>query len=123
MLQAFAVLLVFQCLGEGLVFLFGWPVPGPVTGMLLLLAALVAFPRLLDVVEAGASELLRHLSLLFVPAGVGIVVAASSAGGQWLAIAVSVVVSTLATMAATALVLQAMMPRPQPARKEDAGDV
>jgi putative effector of murein hydrolase LrgA (UPF0299 family) len=32
-----------------------------------------------------------------VPAGVGIVVAASSVGGQWLAVAASVVVSTLAT--------------------------
>jgi putative effector of murein hydrolase LrgA (UPF0299 family) len=121
LLQAFAVLLVFQCLGEGLVFLFGWPVPGPVTGMLLLLATLVAVPRLQDVVEAGANELLRHLSLLFVPAGVGIVVAASSAGGQWLAIVVSVVVSTLATMAVTALVMKALMPR-RPAQEAERGE-
>ena len=118
MLQAFAVLLVFQCLGEGLVFLFGWPVPGPVTGMLLLLAALVAVPRLQEVVESGASELLRHLSLLFVPAGVGIVVAASSGSGQWLAIAASVVASTLVTLAVTALVLQALTPRKQPPKEE-----
>jgi putative effector of murein hydrolase LrgA (UPF0299 family) len=117
LLTAFAVLLVFQCLGEGIVFLLGWPVPGPVAGMLLLLAALVAVPRLQDVVESGASELLRHLSLLFVPAGVGIVVAASSAGGQWLAIAASVVVSTTATLAVTALVLKAMSP-PAPAASE-----
>jgi len=111
LLSAFAVLLVFQCLGEGLVFLFGWPVPGPVTGMLLLLAALVTVPRLQEVVEAGANELLRHLSLLFVPAGVGIVVAASSGSGQWLAIGASVVVSTLATLAVTALVLKFLTPR------------
>jgi len=122
LLQAFAVLLVFQCLGEGLVFLFGWPVPGPVTGMLLLLAALVAVPRLQDVVESGASELLRHLSLLFVPAGVGIVVAASSGIGQWLAIAASVVASTLVTLAVTALVLQGLTPR-KPAGKEEGADV
>jgi putative effector of murein hydrolase LrgA (UPF0299 family) len=122
LLQAFAVLLVFQCLGEGLVFLFGWPVPGPVTGMLLLLAALVAVPRLQDVVESGASELLRHLSLLFVPAGVGIVVAASSGSGQWLAIAASVVASTLVTLAVTALVLQGLMPR-KPSAKEEGGHV
>jgi putative effector of murein hydrolase LrgA (UPF0299 family) len=119
LLTAFAVLLVFQCLGEGLVFLFGWPVPGPVTGMLLLLAALVAVPRLQDVVEAGANELLRHLSLLFVPAGVGIVVAASSAGGQWLAIVASVIVSTTATLAVTALVLKAMTPHPPAGAEED----
>jgi putative effector of murein hydrolase LrgA (UPF0299 family) len=116
LLTAFAVLLVFQCLGEGLVFLFGWPVPGPVTGMLLLLAAVVAFPRLQAVVEAGANELLRHLSLLFVPAGVGIVVAASSGSGHWTAIVAAVIVSTLATLAVTALVLKALTPA---AEKED----
>ena len=108
MLLAFAVLLVFQCLGEGLVFLFGLPVPGPVAGMLLLLAALVAWPRLHVVVELGANELLRHLSLLYVPAGVGVIAAAVSGRGQWLAIAASVVLSTLATMAVTGLVLQAL---------------
>jgi putative effector of murein hydrolase LrgA (UPF0299 family) len=71
------------------------------------------------VVEAGANELLRHLSLLFVPAGVGIVVAASSAGGQWLAIVASVIVSTTATLAVTALVLKAMTPRAPAESKED----
>lgn len=111
MLLAFAVLLVFQCLGEGLVFVAHWPVPGPVAGMLLLLVALLAFPRLLAVVEAGANELLRHLSLLFVPAGVGIIVAAASGSGHWLAIVAGLVVSTLATLAVTALVLQALTPR------------
>lgn len=122
MLLAFAVLLVFQCLGEGLVFLFGWPVPGPVAGMLLLLAALVAFPRLHDTVEAGANELLRHLSLLFVPAGVGIIVAAASGSGHWLAICAAVAVSTVLTLAVTALVLQALTPAHK-SGKEEGGDV
>lgn len=120
MLLAFAVLLVFQCLGEGLVFLAGVPVPGPVAGMLLLLAALVAFPRLAGIVEAGANELLRHLSLLFVPAGVGIVVAAASGSGHWLAICAAVVGSTLLTLAVTALVLQALTPAH---KREEGGDV
>lgn len=107
MLQAFAVLLAFQCLGEGIVFLAGLPVPGPVAGMLTLLAALIAWPRLHQVVESGANELLRHLSLLFLPAGVGIIAAASSGSGHWLAIAAAVVTSTLATLAVTALILKA----------------
>jgi holin-like protein len=117
LLLAFAVLLVFQCLGEGLVFLFGLPIPGPVAGMLVLLAALVAFPRLHEVVEAGANELLRHLSLLYVPAGVGVIAAASSGRGQWLAIVAAVVVSTLATMAVTGLVLRALSSTEKTARE------
>lgn len=110
MLIAFAVLLVFQCLGEGLVFLFRLPVPGPVAGMLLLLVALVAYPRLHQTVEAGANELLRHLSLLFVPAGVGIIVAAASGNGHWLAICAAVAGSTVLTLGVTALVLQVLTP-------------
>jgi putative effector of murein hydrolase LrgA (UPF0299 family) len=106
MLAAFAVLLVFQCLGEGIVFLFGLPVPGPVAGMLLLMAALILFPPLQTLVEQGANTLLSHLSLLFVPAGVGIVAAAASGSGHWIAIVASVGVSTILTLAVTGLMLR-----------------
>jgi holin-like protein len=110
MLAAFAILLIFQCLGEGVVFATGLPIPGPVVGMLLLFAALLAWPRLYGLVEVSAGELLRHLSLLFVPAGVGIVVAAASGAGYWWAIVIALVVSTLLTLAVTALVLRALSP-------------
>lgn len=110
MLLTFAILLVFQCLGEGLAFVLGLPVPGPVVGMLLLFAALLASPRLHALVEPAGTELLRHLSLLFVPAGVGIVVAASAIGSSWLALIVSLVGSTLLTLAVTASVTRAVMP-------------
>jgi putative effector of murein hydrolase LrgA (UPF0299 family) len=78
MLQAFAVLLTFQCLGEGVSYLFGIPVPGPVIGMLLLFGFVMLRPQVADAIEPTAFELLRHLSLLFVPAGVGIMVSASA---------------------------------------------
>ena len=86
MLNTFAILLLFQCLGEALAFVLHLPLPGPVIGMLLLLAALAVSPRLMNIVEATGSELLRHLSLLFVPAGVGIMAAAGTIAGHWLAI-------------------------------------
>ena len=117
MLAAFAILLLFQCLGEGIVFLLGLPVPGPVVGMVLLFAALLAFPGLQERIEAAANELLRHLSLLFVPAGVGIVAAAGSGSGHWLAILASLVVSTLLTLAVTALILRKL-----PGDAEQDGD-
>ena len=110
MLPAFAILLLFQCLGEGIVFLLGLPIPGPVVGMMLLFAALLLWPALQTRVEAAASELLRHLSLLFVPAGVGIIAAAGSGSGHWLAIVASLVVSTLLTLAVTALMLRKLPP-------------
>jgi holin-like protein len=108
MLAAFAVLLLFQCLGEGVVFVLRLPLPGPVAGMLLLVAALIVFPKLQVLVEQAANALLANLSLLFVPAGVGIVVAAASGSGHWLAIVASVVVSTLLALAVTGLLLRGM---------------
>lgn len=108
MLAAFTVLLLFQCLGEGIVFVFHLPLPGPVAGMLLLIVALIALPRLQRLVEAAANTLLTHLSLLFVPAGVGILVAAASGSGHWLAILASLAFSTVLTLTLTGLLLRSM---------------
>jgi len=113
LLPAFAILLLFQCLGEGVVFLLGLPVPGPVAGMILLFVSLLIWPALQTRIEAAANELLRHLSLLFVPAGVGIVATAGSGSGHWLAIIASLIASTLLTLAVTALVLKKMKPEGQ----------
>ena len=108
MLPAFTILLLFQCLGEGIVFMLGLPLPGPVAGMLLLMAALVAWPPLLKAVEQGANTLLSHLSLLFIPAGVGIVATAASGSGHWLAILVSVAASTVLALGVTGLLLRSL---------------
>ena len=118
MLAAFAVLLLFQCLGEALVFLLRLPLPGPVAGMLLLMAALLSVPRLQALVEQAATGLLQHLSLLFVPAGVGIVAAAGKGSGHWLAIAASVVASTLLTLAVTGLLLRGLGDEPATSAKD-----
>jgi putative effector of murein hydrolase LrgA (UPF0299 family) len=111
MLNTFAILLLFQCLGEALAFVLGLPLPGPVIGMLLLFVALTVSPRLMGIIEDTGNALLRHLSLLFVPAGVGIMAAAGTIKGQWLAIALALVGSTLLTLAVTALVMRSVIAR------------
>ena len=113
MLPAFTILLLFQCLGEGLVFVLGLPLPGPVAGMLLLTAALVAHPPLARLVEQGANMLLSHLSLLFVPAGVGIVATAASGSGHWFAILASLTASTVLALAVTGMLLRGMGAAPK----------
>lgn len=114
MLAAFAILLIFQCLGEGISHALALPVPGPVIGMLLLFIALLVSPALMERVEASGNALLSHLSLLFVPAGVGIVAAASSVEGHWLAVLASLVIGTTLTLAVTALVLRLLWRAPAP---------
>lgn len=105
MIGTIALILVFQLAGEVLVRLVEIPVPGPVAGMLLLFIALAVRGSVPEEVSAFANGLLSHLSLLFVPAGVGVIVHAERLSGIWPTILVAVIVSTLLAVAVTALVL------------------
>ena len=117
MLGALTLLLVFQLTGEVLAQLFALPIPGPVIGMALLFAALALrggpSPELRDT----AQNLLQHLSLLFVPAGVGVMLHFHRIGDEWLPLAASLVGSTMITIAVTALVLRALSRRAETADK------
>jgi holin-like protein len=106
MLPTLATLLVFQLLGEALSRLLALPIPGPVLGMALLLAGLLFDSRVAPRLRPTCVELLRHLSLLFVPAGVGVMLHAARLADEWLPIAVALVVSTALTIAVTAAVAQ-----------------
>jgi putative effector of murein hydrolase LrgA (UPF0299 family) len=92
-LKGVLVLLVCQLAGELVVRLLGLEVPGPVVGMVVFLVVLRASrPRPSSGLVRGPSLLLRHLQLLFVPAGVGVIVyldelrddALPLAAGLWL---------------------------------------
>ena len=74
MVAGFAWLLVFQLAGEVLVRSLQLPVPGPVVGMLLLLLVLIWRGEPGENLRSAGQGLLANLSLLFVPAGVGIMV-------------------------------------------------
>jgi len=118
-------LLVFQCVGEALVWATGASVPGPVAGMGLLLIALrlrggrdVEAERPLAVAGDG---LARHLSLLFVPAGVGVMLHAGRLVDEGVAIGIALVVSTVLALAVGGLVFQAMIRRADRRASDAAG--
>ncbi len=73
MLTALTALLVCQLGGEVVARALALPVPGPVLGMVLLFIALVIRGRVPVALDQVSGTLLRHLSLLFVPAGVGVI--------------------------------------------------
>jgi holin-like protein len=118
-LTGFAVLLVAQSLGEVMArwvnAQLGLALPGPVWGMLLLGLALLApwVQRQLAAAVGEASRvLLTHLSLLFVPVGVGVMVhlgLLSAYGWKLLAV---LVLSTWLGLIVTALVLKLFWPQP-----------
>lgn len=104
MLKAMTTLLIFQILGEAVVFATGLAFPGPVLGMVALLGYLLVRPAALDDMKPAALDMLRHLSLLFVPAGVGIMLHGERLKTEGWKLAVAVLVSTVVTLAVTALV-------------------
>ena len=111
LLAGFTWLLVFQCLGEALSRVAELPVPGPVLGMALLLAFLLARGRAIDSMSVTADGLARHLSLLFVPAGAGVMLHVAQIEAEWLPIAAAIAVSTVLAIASTAVTFQWLVRR------------
>jgi holin-like protein len=112
MIASLTLILLCQLVGEVVVRGLGVPVPGPVLGLALLLLLLLTRDRVQavargplehDAVESASRGLLAHLSLLFVPAGVGVVqkldLLAAHGAMITIILAVSVVVTLLATVA------------------------
>ena len=103
-LRGLAWLLIFQSIGELLSRGFSLPLPGPVLGLILLVPAL-RFALVREPVAECADFLLAHLSLLFIPVGVGVMThlaLLSQYGGRMLVV---IALSTWIGLAVTALVL------------------
>ena len=115
MIAALTQLLVFQLLGEVVARWLALPVPGPVLGMLFLFLALAMRGGPGHELQATSQNLLQHLSLLFVPAGVGVMVHLSRVADEWLPLLLSLLISTALTLAVTALVMKMLMPARSPA--------
>ena len=102
MIQALAGLLLFQLAGELISRLATIPVPGPVIGMVLLVVYISLRGKVSTEMHAVSSTILQHLSLLFVPAGVGLMLHVARIEAEWPAIAAALVISSVLTLAVTA---------------------
>lgn len=102
------LLLACQLFGEIAVRLAGVPVPGPVVGMVALFAGLVARGRVPEGLDGVARGLLSNLALLFVPAGLGVMLHLPLIVQEWLPISAALVGSTAVTIAVTGLVVKAL---------------
>ena len=117
MIQALTLLFTCQLAGEAAVRAAGVTLPGPVLGMGLLFAGLLALGRSGPELDRVADTILKNLSLLFVPAAVGVVQQAGLIAAHWAAIATALVVSTLLTLVVTVLTFRAVArvaARPRP---------
>jgi len=111
MLEAVAMLLVCQLFGELLVVGLGLPLPGPVVGMIIMFLGLVVYGSVPESLDIATKGLLDQLSLLFVPAGVGVMTHLTLLGEEWLPVTSSLVLSTLLALGITGLMMQKLIVR------------
>ncbi len=99
MIHALSLILICQLAGETVTRLAGWPIPGPVLGMAMLFALMLASTRLAALIVPAGTGILRHLSLLFVPAAVGVVGHLPVLAANGLGVALALIVSTVLALA------------------------
>jgi len=105
MLNYLTLILSCQLVGELTTQALQAPVPGPVVGMVILFMLLLVRGSVPPDLSTVGDTLLRYLSLMFVPAGVGVMLHVQLIGDDWLPIALALFVSTVLTIAVTALVM------------------
>lgn len=103
-LLGFVLLVALQWLGGWLMARAHAPIPGSVVGMALLAVGihLRAIPQRL--VRASAELLVRHLTLLYVPAGVGVLLYVGLLRREWLPIAGGALASLVTVLATVGVI-------------------
>lgn len=107
MLVGITILLVFQLIGEMTAYFLGGIVPGPVIGMAMVTALLVATGGMKFIAPVHqqtvdtSKAILANLGILFVPAGVGIIQHLDLIRDRGFALLAIVLLSTVATLTVT----------------------
>lgn len=99
-----ATLLVFQVLGDVVVRFADVPIPGGVAGLAIFLLYLARRGSVPFDIGNTVPIFLRHLPLLFVPAGVGVVAYTGQLSTEWMGLALTIAGSTTLTIVVTATV-------------------
>lgn len=111
MLRTLTILITCQFIGEVLARAGNLPLPGPVIGLVLMLSWLVWRGGPDAELRENCSGLLRHLLLLFVPAGVGIVTQLDVLRENFFPAMVAIVVSTALGLGVTGWLMQRLSRR------------
>ena len=102
------ILLAFLYVGNAISALLHLPLPGSVLGMVMLAAALHLRLVRPEWVKPASEPLIRHMSLLYIPPGVGVMVYFGLIRREWLPLAAAGVVGTVAVMLVVGLLQQAL---------------
>ncbi|PHN30627.1 CidA/LrgA family protein [Pseudomonas sp. ICMP 561] len=111
LLRGLTWLVLFQLLGTALNHLFLSILPGPIIGLVLLLAFLMVRGEVSEPISQAASSLLRYLPLLLVPPAVGVMVYAVAIAEDFWAIVGALVLSLLIALTFAGWLMQKLIER------------
>lgn len=106
--RGIAILLAFLYAGNAISALLHLPLPGSVLGMVMLAAALHFRVVRPEWVRPASDPLIRHMSLLYIPPGVGVMVYFGLIRREWLPLVAAGVVGMVAVMLVVGVLQQAM---------------
>lgn len=115
LLQGLAIILFLQWLSTEIIAFLGIPFPPPLLGMLILTALLCTGIIKENYIEDICTALIDKMALLFLPAGVSMILYLDVIKAELLPISLTVILSSVIILCSTALVLEMLL------RKKEKG--
>ena len=115
LLHGLAIILFLQWLSTAIISFLGIPFPPPLLGMLILTALLCTGVIKENYIEDICTALIDKMALLFLPAGVSMILYLDVIKAELLPISLTVILSSVIILCSTALVLETLL------RKKEKG--
>lgn len=118
--KQFVIIIAISFIGEFLKYVLPLPVPASIYGMVLMFAALLTGVLQLDDVKDTAKFLIEIMPLMFIPAGVGLMVSWNTLKPLLIPVAIITVVTIITVMIVSGHTAQFVLKRQEKGGKKDA---
>ena len=105
-IRQFGIILAVTFIGEILKYLIPLPIPASIYGLVIMLALLMTKSIKVSAVKEASSFLIEIMSLMFIPAGVGLIVSWNAIKDIWIQLVIIIIITTIAVMAVTGRITQ-----------------
>ncbi len=110
-IQEFLIILLISFIGEMLSILIPLPVPGSVYGLVLMLLALIFKIIKIDQVRSTSKFLIEIMPIMFIPAGVGLMISFETLKPILLEVVVITIITTILVMGVSGTIAQLIVSR------------
>ena len=118
--KQFVIIIAISFIGEFLKYVLPLPVPASIYGMVLMFAALLTGVLKLDDVKDTAKFLIEIMPLMFIPAGVGLMVSWNTLRPLLIPVAIITIVTIITVMIVSGHTAQFVLKRQEKGGKKDA---